>query len=245
MYKVYGLLDPESREIRYIGVTKKSIKSRIRKHLRRVRKRKEQGEGLTYKQNWLDTFVEDYNADEVPYVLIDEYENRDKAYEAETKLIKETDNLINYIENTVPPYIRKRSRSPLSEETKKKIGKANSGESNGMYGKSGEENPASREEVREKISKKLKESEDFQEARYSDEWKENMRKSRGMAVYIFDEDGVVDRFESCTAAAEWLDCTRGNVKNARRNERKIYGKYRVIAEKDLQNDESGYEEQIS
>lgn len=243
MYKVYGLSNPDKDRIRYIGVTKKSLEWRLEEHLYRLRKRKERGEDLTHKQNWLDSFVENYETDEVSIAVISEFEDEKKAYETEIKLIKESKNLTNIAEGGQrPPTNLKGEDHPcygrsLSEETKRKIGEANSGENHGMYGMTGEDNPATREEVRKKISKSLQNSKAFQKARYSDEWKENMRKSGGMTVYLFDENGFVENFESCTAAAEWLDCTRGNVKNARRNERKIYKKYRVIAEKDLEEND--------
>jgi len=47
LYKIYALLEPNTELVRYVGLTRKSLKERLRKHL----SEKLRGKKATYKYN--------------------------------------------------------------------------------------------------------------------------------------------------------------------------------------------------
>ncbi len=112
-----------------------------------------------------------------------------------------------------------------SDDTKKKIGDANKGEKNGMFGKKVEYNP----EVAEKISNALKNSKVFQDSRKSDEYGKKISDIQSTPLYLLDINrNVIAEFNNCREVSEHLGCTKGNVKNARRDNRMLCKKYWVI-----------------
>lgn len=259
IFKVYGLIRPDHTKIRYVGVTKRSVESRIYRHLQRLElKIKQKPElKLTYKENWLTGFVENFEVNEVDYRIIDKFKKEEDAYEKEKELIGEFDDLTNIDEGgKAPPcysgedhpHYGKDKSDMFSEEVLGRMSKEMEGEKNPLYntnifevweGRYDKEEAKRREsEWRNKLSHSIRNSEKFKENRFSDEWKEKMSKSRGMDVYILDEDEtIIEKFHSCTKASEWLGCTRGNVKNARRQERKVQGKYFIVSVDDFHSED--------
>lgn len=111
-----------------------------------------------------------------------------------------------------------------SDETKKKIGDANRGENNGMFG-----NHEPRPETGEAISEALKNSKKFQDSRKSDEYRKKISDIQSRPLYLLDSNrNVIAEFNNCREVSEHLGCTKGNVKNARRDNRMLCKKYWVI-----------------
>jgi len=114
---------------------------------------------------------------------------------------------------------------PRSEETKDKISKKNKGENNGMYGKRFKK---TYEEI-EKCRIAMINSEKFQQSRKSEEYREKISDIVSIPIYLLDIDfNIIQEFKNTTKCAEQLNCTRGNVKNAVRDLRKIKGKFWVV-----------------
>lgn len=58
--KIYGLVCPNSKQIRYIGVTKHSLEKRLNEHIR-------EGKSKTYKQKWIKSLI---NKGLKPYIVL-------------------------------------------------------------------------------------------------------------------------------------------------------------------------------
>lgn len=256
IYKIYGLIDPKTRNLRYVGVTSLEMSTRIKRHLRRLDLKLSDKieKDLTYKERWLNKFVSSFEVNEVPYIILHKFDVQSEAYNKEKEMIEEFNDLTNIAEGgkTPPvlsgedhPFYGKSKEEIFSEEVLEKMSQEMSGDSNPMSGttilekwinKYGKEEALQKfEEWKESVGESIRSSEKFQENRFSEEWRENMSKSRGMSVYLLDEDkNIVKEFQSCTKASDWLGCTRGNVKNARRENRMIYSQYYVVALEDFE-----------
>lgn len=113
----------------------------------------------------------------------------------------------------------------LSEKTKKLISKANSGKNNGMYGKRFKK---TKEQI-EKQRNNMINSKKFQESRKSEEYRKKISDIVSIPVYILDENfEILMEFKNSTECAEYFGYTRGNVKNAIRDRRRLKRKYWVI-----------------
>lgn len=105
-----------------------------------------------------------------------------------------------------------------SEETKKKISLANSGEKNGMFGKKFERT----KEQKLRLSNSLKNSEKLKNSRNSKEYKNKISDHFSQPLYILDMDfNIIKEFKNCRECAEEFNYTKGNIKNAMRFLRKI------------------------
>ena len=101
-----------------------------------------------------------------------------------------------------------------------------------MYGK----RIVMNETTKRKISNSLKESKVFQASRKSKEYREKISRIQSSPIYILDEHmAVIGLFDNCRKVAEHFGCTRGNIKNARRDKRMVQGKYWVIYKNDYEN----------
>ena len=78
-FKIYGLMDPNTMEIRYIGQTCQPLNNRYKKHLNE--------KGKSYKCNWIKSLLS--NGYTPNLVLIEECENKEMADFLEKKYIKE------------------------------------------------------------------------------------------------------------------------------------------------------------
>ena len=125
-YYVYGLTDPRTNEIKYIG---KGSGNRMFIHLNKTKLGKIEGNNYT-KFNALKEIL-DAGWTDIAYAKLFETDNEAEAYLKETDLIEKYNTLVpdgwNLLRDNKPP-------SP-SKETRKKIGKTLKGENNPMYGK--------------------------------------------------------------------------------------------------------------
>jgi hypothetical protein len=87
MVSIYGLRDPRTREIRYVGKTTYPLKHRLMQHLNPSRLR-----AKTYKNAWLKTLL---NAGLQPEILLLEHVPAPQWPEAETRWIGQLPNLTN------------------------------------------------------------------------------------------------------------------------------------------------------
>lgn len=94
-FKVYALIDPVSLKIRYIGITKTSLKIRLSSHISEVKSNREKN---SYKKNWINGLLK---INSKPYIkLLHSYNTREMAAECEEYLIKKyiiKHKLVNYI----------------------------------------------------------------------------------------------------------------------------------------------------
>jgi group I intron endonuclease len=145
---VYGLVDPNSFEVRYIGKTIRDLEVRLYEHTTRINN--------THKSNWIKSL-----GNSTPSIInlfehscCDVNELNSILYEKEQLLINEYPNLTNHTDGGQGLVGHK-----FTEEHKKKISDALSGENNPMYGRYGENNPyygkKHSDEIRKKISNSL------------------------------------------------------------------------------------------
>ena len=106
----------------------------------------------------------------------------------------------------------------LSNETKDKISKANSGMNNGMYGKKIIKTP----EQIEKARLNMINSKKFQDSRKSKEYSDKISDIVSITVVVLNEklENIME-FKNTTKCAEYFGYTRGNIKNAVRDLRQI------------------------
>lgn len=241
---------PEAGHIRYVGQTRRKLRDRLRGHIRRAQREKRNGGDPFWVGKWLLSVL-DEDESNVEITLIEqvpiEQLNARERYWISFYREKYPGKMTNIADGGAP--------SPLCGEehpfwgterpdsVKALISEKNSGERNGMYGTSvkemWEENYGPLiaglkwKHHREKTVAAMVNSDKFQRSRKSQEYKEKISKAFGMPVYLLDKDrNIVGEFHSCTKAAEWLGCTRANVKNARRDKRMIQRKYWVVRQED-------------
>lgn len=246
--KIYKLVCPDLGHARYVGQTIRSLDDRLRDHLRKATKRKTRSDLDPY---WVDCWICSVEKGEITIELIEEVpreqlDRREKHWISEFRS-RYPDKLTNIADGGSNPTLSGEEH-PLwgeerSEECKEKISEKNSGSNNGMSGtnlfevwkgKYGEEEARVRfDSWKEKTRQRMVESEKFQTSRKSEEFREKMSRVKGMTVYLLNDDlDIVQEFQSCTKASDWLGCTRGNVKNARREERQIQRQYWVVSKEE-------------
>jgi len=119
----------------------------------------------------------------------------------------------------------------LSDEHKQKIGLANSGEKNGMYGVKFNMS----DDHKAKIQKSLLSSNKLKESRSSKEYKEKLKKHFGKPIYILDvEFNIVEKFDSMRDSTHFLKCKESNVFNARRDKRMVKRKFWIVYPEDYE-----------
>ena len=112
-----------------------------------------------------------------------------------------------------------------SDETKKKISYANSGEKNGMYGKS----ILRTDEQKKNLSESLKNSEKLKESRKSKEFKDRLSKHFSIPIIVLDEHfNIIHEFNNCKECSIFFGYTNSNVANAIRFRRRLGRKYWVV-----------------
>jgi len=82
LYKIYALLEPNTELVRYVGLTRKSLKERLRKHL----SEKLRGKKATYKYNWIQSLKEKNLKPEI--ILLEDNLTLDEANKKEIIYIK-------------------------------------------------------------------------------------------------------------------------------------------------------------
>lgn len=211
---IYGLICPIRNEIRYIGLTKKTPEKRLSQHLMESKYYKRKGKYLNKKHNWLNKLIEMNIEKEIKVVILEEieYENNiDILSEREVYWISVYKNLSNSTDGG-------EGVLNLSEDARKRISIANSGEKNGMYGKRVKRTIYQRE----KISESLRKSDKLKESRKSIDYREKISNYFSTPIYLLNENlEIVMEFKNSTVCADYFGFTRGNIKNAVRSLRKI------------------------
>ncbi len=115
---IYGLIDPRTSKIRYIGKTRDTEK-RLRKHINETKR------GATnHKHNWIRQLLEQGL---IPIIEVLEETTNDDWEEREKEWIAQTDDLTNMTEGGENPPVGLTKGRTLSPETRKKIGEAQKG----------------------------------------------------------------------------------------------------------------------
>ena len=118
-----------------------------------------------------------------------------------------------------------------TDETKKKISEANSGEKNGMYGK----RFTRTDEQKEKLSNSLKNSDKLKKSRQSTEFRQKLSDCFSIPLFLLDlEFNILKEFKNLKECSEYLGCTKGNVKNANNDLRKLCKKYWIVRKKNYE-----------
>jgi group I intron endonuclease len=223
---IYKLKCPETNEIRYIGQTISKLSNRLKNHIYETKRNIRLKKILTHKENWINSLIKKKLENSIIIELIEECEI-DIIDEREIFWIKELKNkkLTNIDSGG--------KRTILTDETKEKISIANSGERNGMYGKRFK---ISSEEI-ERRRKAMLNSEKFQNSRKSKEFSDKISKIQKVDDWLLlnEEKNIIGTFNNSKEVSEYLKCTRGNVKNARRDNRMLLKKYWIIYKKDYEH----------
>lgn len=221
IYGIYCLFD---NIIRYVGqTTQKNLDKRLRAHIYETNRNKKLNKNLTHKENWIVSL-----------------QNKNLINNLSIKLLEECDisiiddreiYWINFYKNKLLTNTANGGkRFWITDEIKKKISIANSGEKNGMYGKTYKK---TKEQI-EKARKAMISSKKFQESRKSKEYREKISKIQKVDDWILLDKSfnIIKTFNSSREVAEYLHCTKGNVKNARRDNRILCKKYIIMYKTD-------------
>jgi len=244
---IYGLKCPILNEYRYIGQTSRSLKERLFNHVSRALQEKKI---YSHKERWIRQLN---NLDKLKELKIEIIEDNIKTAEQldereiywidfYKKSLK--DKLTNcakgggdYLRFSVkgknhPCFGKKRP-----EEERKRFSEARKGEGNPNFGNHFKVT----EETKSKISNSLRNSEKFKKSKESPVYKEKLSNffSQGRELCLLnDKLEVVRKYKNSTELAKEFNCTRGNIKNARRHKRQIGRfvgeKFWVVFTKDLE-----------
>lgn len=127
-FLIYGLVDPETAEVRYIGKSSRGLK-RPYDHMKFHFLKKD----ISYKGNWIRSLMKLGLKPKV--IVLEEFDSHEGLNDAEIFWIKEYRSNGSRLTNLTDGGDGCFGRS-VSEETRKKIGIANSGDKNWMYGRS-------------------------------------------------------------------------------------------------------------
>lgn len=135
----------------------------------------------------------------------------------------------------------KGKKNPCSEETKKKISEANSGEKNGMFGKS----ILRTEEQKKKLSESLKNSDKLKKAKQNPEYKKKLSDHFSIPILLLDLDfKIIEEFKNLRECSEKLGCTKGNVKNAINDLRKLCKKFWIVRKENYEDNINKIKEKL-
>lgn len=182
---IYGLLDPDTNELRYIGQTLQGFR-RIREHYNHCEKRTTLTKKLTYSQNWIKSLKKQ---DKIFKVIYLEYcDNSNKLNELEIFYINYFKSLNCKLTNIVSGGSQKRSKEH-SQLTK-----------NGMN------NPI----TKERMKNRRKAIHTNKGRKFSQEFKNKISLAQELKVrYIQDENGNI--YRGLKAAARGLNVTFGTI----------------------------------
>lgn len=231
---IYALECPIDKKIKYVGQTRRKLNKRLRQHIKRV---KDKTGYLTKKEAWIKKLINEGIDEQIKVICLEECEieqldNKEKYWISKLKNEYELTNLTNG-GSGILPFENKKHKS-LSEESRKKISLANSGNKNGMYGK----HPIRTEEQKEKTRINMIKSDKFQKSRKSEEYRNKISDIVSIPIVLLNENfDVITEFKNTTKCAEHFGYTRGNVKNAVRDLRRIgkgKDKYWVVRKEKLE-----------
>ncbi len=232
MAYVYGLVCPESNEIRYVGVTIQDLQIRFKQHLSHARRNKER---YTYKDRWIRKLDALGKAEDIGIHIIETVDEQN-MFEIEIFWITEyrkTHKLTNTSEggdcNRMVGENHPCFGRQWDEERRKAFSKKRMGENNPVFGM---KLPQSKEH-REKISRNLRQSSKLKEARQDPKYRQLMKSLNSHPVLLLDLDGnVVKEFNSCREIASEFGLTYAAVKNAKRFKAIFQKKYRIVDKDD-------------
>jgi group I intron endonuclease len=124
---VYGLIDPNSHELRYIGYSS-DIERRIKDHHRPIYLKIK-----SHKNNWIKSLLA--QGQKADFIIIEEYDSAEQLPQAEIEMVEYFKYLGVELTNGTRGGDGHLKGDKLSEETKKKLSEAFSGEKHPMYGK--------------------------------------------------------------------------------------------------------------
>jgi group I intron endonuclease len=218
---IYYLQCPKTKEIRYIGQTTATLKNRLKNHIYETKRNIRLGKFLTHKENWIKNLIQESIENKIEIILLEECEI-EISNEREVFWISKFQNLTNIDIGG--------KRKFLTPETKRKISFANSGSKNGMFGKR-----YKRSEEHVEISRNaMIKSEKFQKSRKSEEYRKKISLIQKIDDWLLlnEKNEIVEVFNTSSEVANYLGCTKGNVKNARRDNRVLMKQYFVVYRKD-------------
>lgn len=222
---IYYLTCPLTNEIRYIGQTKFKLQKRLRSHIQEARRYIKYGINPTRKNYWIASLIRDNKENDIKIHLI---ENCDisEVDQKEIYWIGYYKSKSDKITNTA---IGGRT-SHLSDESKKKIGLANKGEKNGMFGKRFTRSPEDKERTRLAMIN----SEKFQKSRKSDEYRHKISMVQQIDDWLLLDINlnIINIFATANDVAKFLGCKKINVLHARSDMRKVCKNYWVVYKKD-------------
>ena len=221
--KIYYLECPVTNEIRYVGQTILPLHKRMKNHIYETTRNEKLGKMLTHKEYWIRSLKNKGVLNQMTIHLIEEVDV-DIANEREIYWINHynSDKLTNIDEGG--------KRRFATEETKKKISKANSGSGNGMYGKRYKLTPEQIEINRLAMINSQK----FQKSRKSKEYRKKISKVQKVDDwYLLDENlNIIKTFDVSQEVGDFLGCGKANVQHARADKRKLCKKYWVCYKND-------------
>jgi len=196
-YKIYTLADPDTKEVRYVGKTKKTLLHRLQQHIYESFRYK------SYKASWIKSLLQE---DKMPIIeLLDETNEDWQSLEVYwiAQMKSWGFHLVNMTDGGDGNH-----NQVITQETKQKISQT-------LRGK---KRP---QEVRDKISeshkgRKLEEStkEKLRQANLGKLQSESTKKKRYKSILLVDEQGsILEKFDSIMQAAEQYGCGKGAISN--------------------------------
>ncbi len=221
---IYGLRCPETNEIRYIGQTIAKLNNRLKSHICETKRNFRLKKALTHKENWIYRLISKDLENKIVIELIEECDFG-VVNDREVFWITQYPNLTNIDIGG--------KRITLSDESKNKISIANSGERNGMFGKRFKILP---EEI-ERRRLAMINSDKFKSSRKSEAFRKKISEIQKKDDWLLLNENyeIINQFNNSREVSEFLQCTKGNVKNARRDKRMLLKKYWVYYKRDYDN----------
>jgi len=119
-YKIYALIDPRNNDIKYIGLTKRSLETRLLEHISSSKNTKK--ESSTYKKRWVQSLLKLKLKPSIILIedrlTVDEAKKREVYYISFYKLEYKLTNLTEGGDGTVGYKMSKKSRKKLGEKLK-------------------------------------------------------------------------------------------------------------------------------
>jgi len=223
---IYLLKEKNNADIKYVGQTIRPLKKRLLSHIDETKRKIRLGKQLTHKENWINKHLKQGTQKNIEINLIEECD-LNELNEKEIFWIDfyKSEKLTNIDSGG--------KRITHTDETRKKISLANKGENNGMYGNHKKPTPEQKENRRLGMIN----SEKFQKSRKSEEYRRKISSIQKVDDWILldDENKIIKVFNNSNEVSKFLGCTKGNVKNSRRDKRKLCKKYWVLYKKDYEH----------
>lgn len=196
-YKIYTLADPDTKEIKYVGKTKKSLLYRLQQHIYEAFRYK------SYKASWIKSLLQE---NKIPIIeLLDETNEDWQSLEMYwiTQMRSWGFHLVNMTDGGDGNH-----NQVITKETKQKISQALKGKKRPQEVKDKISKAHTGKQLSESTKKKLK------QANFGKKQSETTKKKRYKSVLLVDEQGsILERFDSIMHAAEKHGCSKGAISN--------------------------------